>query len=215
MSRDMGYAQARFGQAPSAATNAAAATQLLAGGSGPASGGPLARQPSQPLRLFSYGGGVQSTAALVLAARGKLDFGVFLFANVGDDSEHPATIEYVNSVAMPFAAEHGIELSEVTRGDVNPTLMTKMRRLESSLPIPVRMDQTGKPGRRSCTQDYKIMPLAREAKRRGGTPENPAQVGLGISFDELERMRSAVDPRILSENLVARVARLGRVVDGP
>ena len=30
------------------------------------------------LRVFSYGGGVQSTAALVLAAQGKIDFRVFL-----------------------------------------------------------------------------------------------------------------------------------------
>ena len=47
------------------------------------------------LRVFSYGGGVQSTAALVLAAQGKIDFPTFLFANVGDDSEHPATLRYV------------------------------------------------------------------------------------------------------------------------
>jgi hypothetical protein len=44
------------------------------------------------LRFFSYGGGVQSTAALVLAAQGKIDYPVFLFANVGDDSEHPGPV---------------------------------------------------------------------------------------------------------------------------
>jgi hypothetical protein len=42
------------------------------------------------LRTFSYGGGWQSTAALVLAAQGRLDYRVFVFANVRDDSEYPA-----------------------------------------------------------------------------------------------------------------------------
>lgn len=148
------------------------------------------------IRVFSYGGGVQSTAALVLAAHGKIDYRTFLFANVGEDTEHPATLAYVRDVAMPFAAEYGIELVEISRGGLNPTLMTKIRRLESSLPIPVRMDRTGKPGRRSCTEEYKITPLAREMKRRGACVATPAIVGLGISFDELERMRSEVDPRI-------------------
>ena len=42
------------------------------------------------MRTFSFGGGVQSTAVLVLQAQNKLPepYDVFLFANVGDDSEH-------------------------------------------------------------------------------------------------------------------------------
>lgn len=67
------------------------------------------------LRTFSYGGGVQSTAALVLAAQGKIDYRIFLFANVGDDSEHPATLRYVHEVATPFAKANGIELHELHR----------------------------------------------------------------------------------------------------
>ncbi len=67
------------------------------------------------LRTFSYGGGVQSTAALVLAAERRIDFPVFLFANVGDDSESPESLVYVHDVAMPFAAAHGIDLIELRR----------------------------------------------------------------------------------------------------
>lgn len=57
------------------------------------------------LRTFSYGGGVQSTAALVLPAQARIDFPVFLFSNVGDDSEHPDTLRYVEDVAKPYAAK--------------------------------------------------------------------------------------------------------------
>jgi hypothetical protein len=147
------------------------------------------------VRAFSYGGGTQSTAALVLAARGEIDYPLFIFANVGDDSEHPATIEYVRDVAVPFAEQHGIELVQRERGGVNRSLLHKIERLESSLPIPVRMDMTGKPGRRSCTADFKIDVINRELKARGATRENRATVGLGITMDEIERMRSAEDPR--------------------
>ncbi len=34
--------------------------------------------------VFSCGGGVQSTACLVLAAQGKIPYQTFIFANVGD-----------------------------------------------------------------------------------------------------------------------------------
>lgn len=64
---------------------------------------------------FSYGGGVQSTAALALAAQGIIDFPVFLFCNVGDDSENPETLTYVHDVAMPYAREHGIEVIELQK----------------------------------------------------------------------------------------------------
>lgn len=45
------------------------------------------------MRVISYGGGVQSTAMIVLAAQGKLGpVTDAIFANVGDDSEHPQTL---------------------------------------------------------------------------------------------------------------------------
>lgn len=67
------------------------------------------------LRTVSYGGGVQSTALLVLAAQGKIDFRTFLFANVGNDSERSSTLRYVREVAAPYAEAHGIDLQELHR----------------------------------------------------------------------------------------------------
>lgn len=43
------------------------------------------------MRVFSFGGGVQSTAVLVLSAHGVLPYKQFIFSNVGDDSEHPVS----------------------------------------------------------------------------------------------------------------------------
>lgn len=145
------------------------------------------------LRAFSYGGGVQSTAALVLAATGRIDFPVFLFANVGADSEEPATLDYLNRYAKPYAAKHGIQLHElhrVRRDGSTETLFGRLTREGSrSLPIPVRMSN-GKPGTRSCTADFKIKVVGKWLKQHGATAALPATVGIGISLDEIERLNN-------------------------
>lgn len=142
------------------------------------------------LRAFSFGGGWQSTAALVLAARGELDFRVFAFANVGDDSEDPATLAYVREHAAPFAAAHGLELhtlNRVRRDGTTETLFGRLTKEGSrSLPIPVRMSN-GAPGTRSCTADFKIKVIGRWLKAQGASADHPATVGVGISLDEVHR----------------------------
>ncbi|MCD0483452.1 phosphoadenosine phosphosulfate reductase [Streptacidiphilus sp. ASG 303] len=143
------------------------------------------------MRSFSFGGGVQSMAALVLAAQGRIDYHTFLFANVGDDSENPATLTYVQRYARPYAAAHGIELTTLDRvmvrsGETRTLYGEITREGSKSLKIPVRMSN-GAPGTRSCTADYKILVIGRELKRRGATPDHPATVGIGISLDEIHR----------------------------
>jgi 3'-phosphoadenosine 5'-phosphosulfate sulfotransferase (PAPS reductase)/FAD synthetase len=136
------------------------------------------------VRVFSFGGGVQSMAALVLAAQGRIEFPVFLFCNVGHDSENPDTLAYFRDVALPFAAEHGIELHEVARTTNNgETLYQRTLREERSIGIPAYM-AGGAPGNRSCTQAYK-----RDVVRRWLGKGNHV-VGLGISLDEYRRMRT-------------------------
>lgn len=146
--------------------------------------------PQRDLRAISYGGGVQSTALVVLAGTGVIDYQLAVMANVGDDSEHPATLRYVREVATPWMAAHGVEfhLLDRTRRDGSiETLYGRLTREGSrSLPIPVRMSN-GAPGRRSCTADFKIRVIARFLKQRGATVDNPAQVAIGISLDEIER----------------------------
>lgn len=55
-----------------------------------------------PIRAVSYGGGVQSTALMVLAAQRVIDFPVFLHADVGHDSEAKGTIRYVRQITDPL-----------------------------------------------------------------------------------------------------------------
>lgn len=139
------------------------------------------------MKVFSFGGGVQSTAALVLAAQGRIDYRVFLFANVGDDSENPDTLEYVRQFSRPYAEAHGLELHELRREtNSGETLYQRTMREERSIGIPMRFP-SGVFGRRPCTIEFKIHVIERWLGK--GTHS----VGLGISLDEFQRMR--VDPR--------------------
>ena len=166
------------------------------------------------LRVFAYGGGVQSTAALVLAKQGRIDFRTFLFSNGGDDSEHPAPLRYIREIAMPYAEANGIALHELHRTRRDGSTETLHGRLTKegsrSLPIPVRMSN-GAPGTRSCTADFKIKVIGKWLKAHGAhgpkackahrkteftagcpdcLPAERAVVGVGISSDEIQRINA-------------------------
>lgn len=140
------------------------------------------------LRLFAHGGGVQSTAALVLQAQRKIPWYTHVFANVGDDSENPETLAYLRWVSSLYAAENLIELSEVGRRhrDGRPdTLYTRLIKPDArSVPIPVRMAEDGAPGTRGCTKTYKL-DVIKKLK--------PVVIGIGFSCDELERVGRVKD----------------------
>lgn len=149
---------------------------------------------STQIRAVSYGGGVQSTALLVLAAQRRIDFPLFLMANVGDDSEHPATLEYVREYAQPYADEHGVELHVLQRtmvrdGSTRTLYQNLTDPTRRSVGIPARMP-SGAPGSRACTEDFKVNVVARWLREKGATEASPAIVGIGISLDEIQRANS-------------------------
>lgn len=93
-------------------------------------------------------------------------------------------------IAKPYAAANGVELVELqkTLNGEPITLWEHVQRSQRSLPLPVYM-QTGAPGMRACTVDYKIKVIARYTKLAGATKGDPAVMALGISMDEIQRMR--------------------------
>lgn len=149
----------------------------------------------RPRRFFSYGGGVQSTAVMVLAARQQVQYDFFVFANVGNDSESPGTLKFVEEIAKPYAREHGIKLRTVQRAyaskEAYPTLYRVLTDNDrAGVPIPVYGSETGAPWKRACTHSWKIEPLIAYCRYWGATKEQPATVGLGISVDEMQRAKS-------------------------
>jgi len=158
------------------------------------------------LRIISYGGGVQSTALLVLAGTGKLDDLLggpvthAIFSNVGDDSETPDSIDYVRNVATPWAADRNITVVEVRRAyaDGRPyasLMQNAINDPKGNSPLPVFAETPSAPGMRACTSKWKIGPVTRWLKENGATPENRATICIGISVDEIERAgRGRNDP---------------------
>lgn len=147
-----------------------------------------------PLRCFSFGGGVQSMAALVLGVQGKIDYATFVFSNVGDDSEMPPTLRYIEDVAKPYAAANGIDLIEVRRknraGETVTLYKEVMREDRRGIDIPIRAAATGAPMNRQCTNHFKSQVVGKWTKAHGATKGNPAIIGLGISIDEWQRVNS-------------------------
>ena len=158
------------------------------------------------MKVFSFGGGVQSMAVLVLSAQGKLDYTHLVMANVGDDSESPDTLNYLSQIAIPYAKSHGLHLIEVRKsikeGKPNTLLEETWDTNTSAIPIPVYMQGAG-PGRRNCTQNWKIKVIENwMRKNAGATKKNRLPLGVGISVDESHRMRTddpERDPYLIKE----------------
>lgn len=150
----------------------------------------LSAKTSCPIRIFSFGGGVQSHAALVLQAQGKLPLGysLFMFANVGHDSENPATLRYIEEYTKPFCRKHGISFMEVqkTRYGQPDTLLESIYRDTRSVPIPAYLSG-GSPGNRSCTVEFKLRTMDKALAEQG---YSHAVYGVGFSTDEFTRVRS-------------------------
>lgn len=155
---------------------------------------------TRPLTVISYGGGVQSTAMLVLANEGRLGYDVdaAVFANVGDDSEHPATLAYVREWAQAVSAIPVVEVDKRTRDGSRRTLYerlihgTRNGRVDDLIPL---YTPEGVPTHRGCTADHKIRPIGKWLKANGATAENPATVLIGISTDEIQRVnRKRAEP---------------------
>jgi hypothetical protein len=109
--------------------------------------------------VFLNGGGINSIAALCAAAEGLIDYQHFLMAITGSDSENPETLRYYNEIAIPFARKHNLLLWTTRR--TGPSLYERLIRPGNTFSgIPMRLSN-GKPGRRACTSDYKVIPTDR------------------------------------------------------
>jgi len=140
------------------------------------------------LRIFSFGGGVQSTAVMVLAAQGKVEYDAYVFANVGNDSESPETLKYMELYMRPYAKEHNINLVEVQRTIRGKVVTLREYAMADNRSIPILCFlSNGAPGSRICTVDFKIKVIEKYAKE---LKVDKLITGLGISIDEIQRART-------------------------
>jgi len=161
---------------------------------------------------MSFGGGVQSTALAMLSltcdprllevTNGRIPE-MYLFADTGD--ERLVTYQHVWEMADRIL-EGGGDFYCTYKGDLSDQVIEKALSGGSganTLPFWVE-DTKGRaaPVRRGCTTHYKINMLDRMAKRYfhvrrknghiGGFLAEPVEQWLGISYDEVQRMKESV-----------------------
>lgn len=141
------------------------------------------------LRVFSFGGGWQSIATMLLQIEGNTDFEPYhhwVYANV-DDRAEPETVAYMNNVLLPYSKQHGIDIVTVQRQKHGKPygLLDDIYEDNKSVPIPM-WNKQGAPNSRICTSDWKIKVVDKWIKTLGATH---VTLGLGISMDESERMK--------------------------
>jgi hypothetical protein len=140
-------------------------------------------------KVFAFGGGVQSTAVLVLSASGVLPYTHFIMCDVGHDSENPATIEYVHNHVMPYAQLHGLELY-VYKSERNKKFTTLYEKMEGSSYAPIPIFVNTVPRSRSCTIQFKIKVMDEFMRRYvNATNKRKKPIGVVISLDEWHRSK--------------------------
>lgn len=150
------------------------------------------------LRCLSLGAGVQSTTLALMAARGEIgpmpDCAIF-----ADTGWEPREV-YVHldrlSAALPFP------VYSVTAGNIRADIEAKATNGKPRRFAAVPWWTTGKDGRaalgrRQCTKEYKLLPIARKQRDLvGAVPRQrlargTVEVWIGISTDEASRMKPA------------------------
>jgi 3'-phosphoadenosine 5'-phosphosulfate sulfotransferase (PAPS reductase)/FAD synthetase len=120
--------------------------------------------------FLSYGGGVNSTAVVLLDKPNHI-----IFADTGD--EHPDTYRYIEEVTKPFVRGYGGSFVTV-RNHKYPRLQDQAMKEKI---IPVRMS-------RWCTDKFKIRPIRRYLKENDLLPA--AQL-IGIDAGEAHRAKES------------------------
>lgn len=148
------------------------------------------------LSVLSLGAGLQSSAIVLLAARGEIPtFDLAVFADTGWE---PQAVYRQLDRLTAIAANAGIEVVRVSTGDIRADALDPGHRF-ASMPL-FTLGPSGERGmaRRQCTSEYKIKPIKAEVRRRLGYPHPTrvpadvwAQVAIGISVDEVHRARDA------------------------
>jgi hypothetical protein len=140
------------------------------------------------IRVLSLGAGVQSSTVALMIARGDLPMvDAAIFADTG--WEPRAVYEWLEWLKgqLPFPV-HTVSAGNI-RSDALAKINTTGQRFAS---VPWFTLSSGKVGmvRRQCTKEYKLRPLQRKVvELMGGRPKSGCEMLVGISMDEIWRMK--------------------------
>jgi hypothetical protein len=161
-----------------------------------------------PLRILSLGAGVQSSCVLLMSIAGGLDrIDAAIFSDTGWEPhavyDHLARLEAT-------AADVGVPVHRVSAGNLRQDALDPGHRF-ASMPLHVRNQGGGKGMiRRQCTREYKLDPIRRKVRElHEAAGRRPVEQWLGISLDEIGRMRTS-DVRYIAHRYPLVERRLTR-----
>src|SRR6266480_309658 len=130
--------------------------------------------------ILSYGGGVNTTALMILLIKKQMPLDEAVFADTG--AELPETYKNVR-LAKRYLGSRGSPLTVVN--SKNGTLFETCKKRQV---IPSQIW-------RWSTRDYKITPIRAYYRSLG----SHIHEYLGIAYDEVDRMKLSVDPKVTSD----------------
>jgi hypothetical protein len=144
--------------------------------------------------FVSLGAGVQSSTMLLMAAEGELEplpRGA-IFADTG--WEPPAVYRHLDWLEAEVSGR--IPVYRVSAGNLRDDLVTALTTRRRWVGVPLHIHGRRGTGmlRRQCTREYKLDPIRRQLRALGYGPKRPLSSWLGISWDELQRMRPSRVP---------------------
>jgi len=146
-----------------------------------------------PKRVLSLGAGVQSTALLLMMIHGEIPKAdAVIFADTG--WEPKAVYKHLEWL-KGLMAENNMPFHIVSKGNIRADFLAEKNRY-ASMPLHL-IGEDGKAGmiRRQCTSEYKLAPLMKKQRELAGlksgqrSKEHRITTVIGISYDELQRMR--------------------------
>lgn len=137
---------------------------------------------NEPTVILSYGGGVQTIAILVLVAEGKLPRpSLAIMADTG--RERSSTWRYLEQYAMPLMERFGIEFYRAPHSLATVDLYSS----GGDLLMPAYTGAGKLPT--FCSVEWKRRVVRRQLRLLGYGPDQPVIEWLGMSLDEIHRMR--------------------------
>lgn len=158
---------------------------------------------SYPVRVLSFGAGVQSSTLLRMAIVGDIE--PIHHAVFADTGWEPAAVYKHMEESRELAEAHGIGFHIVSNGNIRNDILQPDRSY-AAMPLFVNgRDGAGAMGRRQCTNEYKLEPLRIKQRELAGLTkgqrctEHRITTIIGISLDELHRMKAPMFPWIVNE----------------
>lgn len=142
------------------------------------------------VKVISLGAGVQSTALLLMSLNGDIepaDRAIF-----SDTMWEPKSVYNHLDRLMEYAKKMNFPIDIVSAGNIRKDALDMGKRF-ASMPLFTKDLKSGKVSilRRQCTREYKLQPIMARLKELGASKRNPVETWIGISTDEMQRMKDS------------------------